>query len=84
MLNRSNFVIVMFRRTAMARTIEVEIDKAGEVHPVTPGITLPQGRAILVWDASEEDMSLYLAEPALSDWLLPEEDAAWAQWQPVK
>lgn len=68
----------------MSRTIEVEIDEAGGVHPLAAGTKLPPGRAMLVWDASEEDISLYLAEPALEDWLLPEEDAAWAQWQPVK
>jgi hypothetical protein len=68
----------------MAHTMQVQIDETGEVRPLVPGTPLPSGRATLVWDASEEDMALYLAEPALEDWLLPEEDAAWAAWQPVK
>jgi len=67
------------------RTIEVEIDEAGEVHPIQPGDKLPPGRATLTWRSQDERLALHLAEPALAeDWLRPEEDEAWAPWQQAK
>ncbi|MDE2005168.1 MAG: hypothetical protein KGI51_01275 [Rhodospirillales bacterium] len=63
-------------------TITVEIDAAGQVHPLEPIGKLPAGRALLTLLAPLDD-GLALAEPALAeDWLRPEEDAAWAHLQP--
>jgi len=66
----------------MGRIIEVEIDEAGSIHPVHPAIKLPRGRAFLTWTSPEDASGLLLSESALSDWLTPEEDAAWAYLQP--
>ncbi len=69
----------------MTRTVEVEIDEAGGVHPLQPGQQLPSGRALLVWPVSEESLGYLLSEKSLAeDWLRPEEDAAWAYLQPEK
>ena len=69
----------------MLRTIEVEIDAAGQVHPLESVSKLPAGRALLTLLPPTVDETLQLAESALAeDWLRPEEDAAWAHLQPVK
>jgi hypothetical protein len=69
----------------MTRTMEVEVDAAGRIHPVEPVSELPQGRAYLTWESPAEPESLQLSETSLrEDWLRPEEDAAWAHLQPVK
>jgi hypothetical protein len=68
----------------MARVVEVEIDDAGGIHPVEPATTLPRGRAFLTWSTPEEASGLLLSEAALSDWLRPEADQAWAYLQPEK
>ncbi|MDE2473602.1 MAG: hypothetical protein KGO48_00980 [Alphaproteobacteria bacterium] len=63
----------------MLKTIEVEIDASGNVHPVEPVGQLPPGRALLTLLKPAADEALYLAESAMAeDWLRPEEDAAWA------
>ncbi len=64
------------------RTLDVDIDETGQVHPVDSSSPLPHGRATLVWDTA--DHSLYrLSEKSLAeDWLRPEEDEAWAYLQP--
>jgi hypothetical protein len=69
---------------AMARTIEVEIDEAGEIHLVDPSLKLPPGRAILTWPENERIYPALMSEQALADWLRPEEDAAWEHLQQVK
>ena len=66
----------------MTRTIEVEIDEAGEIHPVHPNLKLPQGHAVLVWSESEDHQAALMSEKALADWLRPEEDEVWAYLQP--
>ncbi len=33
----------------MTKTIEVEIDDQGTVRPMDPAVSLPHGRALLVW-----------------------------------
>lgn len=68
----------------MARTVEVEIDEAGAIHLVDPGLTLPRGRAILAWPESDELYPALMSEKALADWLRPEEDAAWEHLQQDK
>ncbi len=68
----------------MTRTIEVEIDSAGNIHPVGPVEPLPKGRALLVLQTGANETML-LSEAALAvDWLRPEEDEAWAYMQPLK
>jgi hypothetical protein len=69
---------------AMTRTIEVEIDEVGGIHPLQPDAKLPPGRALLTWPASEAAMGLIMSEKSLEDWLTPEEDEAWAYLQPAK
>ncbi len=66
------------------RTIEVEIDEAGEIHPVDPNLKLPQGRAVLAWPESEDLYPALISERSLADWLRPEEDEAWSHFQPDK
>ena len=68
----------------MVRTVEVEIDEVGAIHPVQSDEKLPAGRAILTWPAAETAMGLIMSEKSLSDWLQPEEDKAWAYLQPEK
>lgn len=69
----------------MLKTIEVEIDSEGHIHPVDPVPRLPAGRALLTLLSPPADETALLAETALAeDWLRPEEDAAWAHLQPGK
>jgi len=69
----------------MTRTIEVEIDAVGRVHPLEPVSSLPEGRALLTWSTPAVAETLHLSESSLAeDWLRPEEDAAWAHLQPDK
>lgn len=68
----------------MTQTIEVEIDEVGGIHPIQPDAKLPPGRALLVWNAGADIEPALLSEAALSDWLRPEEDEAWAYMQPGK
>jgi hypothetical protein len=66
-------------------SIEVEVDDAtGEVHPVDPETKFRKGRAILSWPDSDDLYPALMSEKSLEDWLTPEEDAAWAHFQPVK
>ena len=66
----------------MTRTIQVEVDEAGLVHPLDPSCRLPSGRATLVWDTAGSEL-FQLSEKVLAeDWLKPEEDAAWGYLQP--
>jgi hypothetical protein len=68
----------------MTRTIEVEIDEAGAIHPIDPNLKLPPGRAVLAWPEGEDLFPALMSEKALADWLRPEEDEAWAYLQQVK
>ncbi len=68
----------------MPRTVEVEIDEAGVVRPLDPDLKLPKGRAVLAWPEGDELYPALMSEKALSDWLRPEEDAAWEHLQQVK
>lgn len=68
----------------MLHAIQVEIDASGRVHPLEPAEQIPAGRALVVLLEPEIHESTLLAEPALSDWLRPEEDEAWAHLQPDK
>ena len=44
--------------------------------------SIPQDQSYSIEVQIDENLSLYLAEPALvEDWLRPEEDEAWAPWQ---
>jgi len=69
----------------MLKTIQIEIDPKGRIHPLEPLSRLPVGRALLILLPSSRDEPALLAEPALAeDWLKPEEDEAWAHLQPGK
>jgi hypothetical protein len=69
----------------MTRTIEVEIDDTGRVHPMDPNAPLPRGRALLTWPTDPDHDMLLFSEASLAEnWLGPEEDAAWAHLQPEK
>ena len=68
----------------MTRAIEVEIDEAGEIHPIDPNLKLPRGRAVLAWPESEDIHPALMSEKALADWLSPEEDGAWTYLQQAK
>lgn len=68
----------------MTRTVEVEIDESGAIHPVDPNLKLPKGRAFLAWPESEDISPALMSEKAFADWLRPEEDEAWAHLQPAR
>jgi len=68
----------------MSRTLEVEIDEAGVIHPLDTNATLPKGRAILYWPEGDDLYPALMSEKSLEDWLRPEEDEAWAYLQPDK
>ena len=68
----------------MTRTVEVEIDEAGAIHPLDPDLKLPKGRAVLAWPETDNLYPALMSEKSLSDWLSPEEDEAWAYLQPDK
>ncbi len=69
----------------MLRIIEVEIDAAGQIHPLEFVRKLPVGPALLTLLTPAMDEVPHLTEPALAeDWLRPQEDAAWAHLQPGK
>jgi hypothetical protein len=68
----------------MTRTLEVEIDEAGNIRPVDSDAHPPAGRATLIWGSAGHEL-YELSEAALAkDWLRPEEDEAWAYLQPDK
>jgi len=68
----------------MTQTLEVEVDEAGNIHPVDATVRPPVGRAKLVWDSAGHEL-YQLSEVSLGrDWLRPEEDEAWAYLQPDK
>lgn len=80
--------IICYRRhrteTAMTRTIEVEIDSAGSIQAVDPVLPLPEGRALLILEIGPNETML-LSEAALAvNWLSPEEDEAWSDFQTVR
>ena len=69
----------------MTKSVEVEVDHAGQIHSLEPTQALPVGRALLSWESTEDDASYLLSEAALAeDWLRPEEDDAWVHLQPVR
>jgi len=61
-------------------TLEVMIEADGSIHPIDPNVPLPPGRATLVWGSVGNEL-YKMSERALSDWLRPEEDEAWAYLQ---
>ena len=67
----------------MTRTLEVEVDEAGNIRPLDPDAHPPAGRATLVWDSAGSELYV-MSETALAEWLRPEEDEAWAYLQPDK
>ena len=72
----------------MIQTVEAVIDKDGKVH-LLQGVVLPGARRALVTILDEEPIhpneAALLSEAALAtDWLRPEEDAAWSHLQSGK
>lgn len=56
------------------KTIAVEIDAQGRVHPLEPLLRLPPGRALLTLLEPAAGDAALLAESALAeDWLRPEQ-----------
>jgi hypothetical protein len=68
----------------MTQTLEVEIDEAGNIHPLDTTARPPAGRATLVWDSAGHELYLMSEKSLARDWLRPEEDEAWAYLQPDK
>jgi hypothetical protein len=62
----------------MPRTLEVEIDESGAIHPLDANVKLPAGRATLVWGSVGDELYLMSEQALARDWLRPEEDEAWA------
>jgi hypothetical protein len=71
----------------MIQTVEAVIGSNGRVHLLVP-VTVPGPRrallTILEEPAAVPGEAALLAEPALSDWNRPEEDAAWSHLQPAR
>lgn len=69
----------------MTVSIEVEIGPDGQLRSLEPDKALPQGRAILVWQAPVDQSAWNLSTKAFAeDWLRPEEEEAWAYLQEAK
>jgi hypothetical protein len=68
----------------MTRTLEVEVDELGNIHPLDVTIKPPAGRATLVWGSVGDELYLMSEQALARDWLRPEEDEAWAYLQPDK
>jgi hypothetical protein len=68
----------------MTRTLEVEIDESGNIHPLDANTRPPAGRATLVWESADHELYLLSEKSLAQDWLRPEEDDAWAYLQPDK
>jgi hypothetical protein len=67
------------------KTIEVEIDRNGQIRPVEALRRLPPGRALLTLLSPPADETALLAEAAVvEDWLKQEEDEAWVDLHPGK
>jgi hypothetical protein len=66
----------------MARTVEAVIGPDQVLYPVEP-IELVAGQRVLVTLLSAPESAL-LAEPALHDWLDPDEDARWSYLSQVQ
>jgi hypothetical protein len=64
----------------MPQTLEVVVDDGGQIHPLDESVHPPAGRATLVYDSAGHDL-YQLSHGALSDWLRPEEEEAWAYLQ---
>jgi hypothetical protein len=62
------------------RTVEAVIGANGTLEPVEP-LELTPGQHVLVTVLPAAEAAL-MAEPALREWLLPEEDAAWSYLNP--
>lgn len=68
----------------MMQAVKATIDPQGHVHYTEP-VRVDAPRQALIIFLDEGNETALLAQPALaSDWLQPEEDAAWAHLQPVK
>ncbi|MFI3217525.1 MAG: hypothetical protein QX189_00145 [Methylococcales bacterium] len=69
----------------MLQTIEVHIDAKGHIQLTEPLPPLFQGRALLTLLEPINHEAALLSEQALAtDWLKPEEEAAWAHLQSDK
>lgn len=69
----------------MLQTIEVHIDAKGHIHTTEPLPPSFQGRALLTLLEPINHDAVLLSEQALAtDWLKPEEEAAWAHLQSDK
>ena len=67
----------------MTKPIEVEIDDLGNIHTLDATAHLPVGATTLRCEQPDHSCFL-LSEVALSDWLRPEEEEAWAYLQQVR
>lgn len=69
----------------MIRTVEAVVDESGRVRLLEP-LALSEARRALVTILDEPALSAnetaLLSEPALADWIRPEEEQAWARLQP--
>jgi len=68
----------------MMQVVRATIDVQGYIHYIEPvRVDAPRQALVILLDEGNE--TARLAQPALtSDWLKPEEDAAWAHLQPGK
>lgn len=71
----------------MIQTVEAVVDATGQVRLLGEvHVGSPRRALVTVLDepAAVPGETALLAEPALADWLRPEEDAAWSHLQPAK
>ncbi len=75
------------REVAMIQTVEAVIDAKGCVRLLEEvRVDAPRRALVTILEepAALPDEAAMLAEPALADWLRPEEDAAWSHLQSAK
>ena len=69
----------------MIKSVEVEVEDAGQIHSLEPTQAISVGRELLSWESTEGNESYLLSEAAFAeDWLRPEEDDAWVHLQPAR
>ena len=71
------------RLNVMLTTFEATVDEHGQIQPIEP-VQLTPGERVLITllDSAPDDVALMSEAALASDWLRPEEEAAWSHLRP--